>query len=405
MYDVIIIGGGPAGSRTAHMLARQGWKAVVLETRKGVGEKLSCTGIIGQECVRIFDIDDSVILRKVKSARLFSPSGKTIYIKRDEHQASILDRAAFDTAMARRAQNAGVQYLFDSAVHDMRITREGVEVYCRKRGGSLMTRAVVIASGSGTRLTEVMRLGKTGDFVAGAQIEVPAKEADEVEVYFGQETAPGFFGWLVPTADGKARVGLLARKSPDEYLKKLLDLLASQGKITPGDGKPSYDSIPLKPLPKTYGDRVLVVGDAAGQVKPTTGGGIYYGMLCADIAADTLSKALHRDDLSSKNLSRYDREWRRKLGQELMIGYRARKLFERLSDQQIDHLFDVIEKNHIDAALLEAKDVSFDWHSRAIIKLLRRAVVARVFGSIWLPFRSNKNTKRTRPGNPMDEKT
>ena len=405
MYDVIIIGGGPAGSRTAHMLARQGWKAVVLETRKGVGEKLSCTGIIGQECVRIFDIDDSVILRKVKSARLFSPSGKTIYIKRDEHQASILDRAAFDTAMARRAQNAGVQYLFDSAVHDMRITREGVEVYCRKRGGSLMTRAVVIASGSGTRLTEVMRLGKTGDFVAGAQIEVPAKEADEVEVYFGQETAPGFFGWLVPTADGKARVGLLARKSPDEYLKKLLDLLASQGKITPGDGKPSYDSIPLKPLPKTYGDRVLVVGDAAGQVKPTTGGGIYYGMLCADIAADTLSKALHRDDLSSKNLSRYDREWRRKLGQELMIGYRARKLFERLSDQQIDHLFDVIEKNHIDAALLEAKDVSFDWHSRAIIKLLRRAVVARVFGSIWLPFRSNKNTKRTCPGNSMDEKT
>jgi geranylgeranyl reductase family protein len=353
---------------------------------------LSCTGIVGQECVRIFDIDNSVVLCKVRGARLFSPSGKTLYIKRDEYQASILDRAAFDIAMARRAQSAGAQYLFDSAVHDMRIIREGVEVYCRKRSESLMTRAVVIASGYGARLTEMMRLGKTGDFVAGAQIEVPAKEADEVEVYFGQETAPGFFGWLVPTADGKARVGLLARKTPDEYLKKLLDLLTSQGKVAPGEGKPSYDVIPLKPLRRTYGDRVLVVGDAAGQVKPTTGGGIYYGMLCADIAADTLSKALHRDDLSAKNLYRYDREWRRKLGQELMIGYRARKLFERLNDQQIDRLFEVIEKNHIDAALLGAADVSFDWHSRAIIKLLRRAVVARVLGSIWLPFRSSKNT-------------
>ena len=393
MYDVIVIGGGPAGSRTAYMLARQGWKAVVLEKGNGVGEKLSCTGIIGQECVRIFDIDDSVILRRVKSARLFSPSGKMLYIKREEYQASILDRAAFDIAMARRAQNAGAQYLFDSAVHDMRMTREGVEVYCRKRGGSLMARAVVIASGYGTRLTEVMRLGKTNDFVAGAQIEVPAKEADEVEVYFGRETAPGFFGWLVPTADGKARVGLLARKTPDEYLKKLLDLLASQGRIVPGEGTPSYDAIPLKPLRRTYGDRVLAVGDAAGQVKPTTGGGIYYGMLCADIAADTLSKALHRDDLSAKNLSRYDREWRRKLGHELMVGYRARKLFERLSDQQIDRLFDLVEKNHIDAALLEASDVSFDWHSRAIMKLLRRAVVATVLGSIRLPFRSSKNIK------------
>ncbi|MGB2814219.1 MAG: NAD(P)/FAD-dependent oxidoreductase [Dehalococcoidales bacterium] len=391
MYDVIVIGGGPAGSRTAYMLARQGWKAVVLEKGSGVGEKLSCTGIVGQECVRIFDIDDSVILRKVKSARLFSPSGKMLYIKREEYQASILDRAAFDIAMARRAQNAGAQYLFDSAVHDMRMTREGVEVYRRKQGGSLIARAVVIASGYGTRLTEVMRLGKTNDFVAGAQIEVPAKEADEVEVYFGREKAPGFFGWLVPTADGKARVGLLARRAPDEYLKKLLDLLASQGKIVPGEGKPSYDAIPLKALRRTYGDRVLAVGDAAGQVKPTTGGGIYYGMLCADIAADTLNRALHRDDLSAKNLSRYDREWRRKLGHELMIGYRARKLFERLSDQQIDRLFDVIEKNHIDAALLEATDVSFDWHSRAIMKLLRRAVVARVFGSIRFPFRSSNN--------------
>jgi len=275
----------------------------------------------------------------------------------------------------------------------MRITGDGVEVYCRKRSGNLVARAVVIASGYGTRLTEAMRLGKTDDFVVGAQVEVPAKEADEVEVYFGRETAPGFFGWLVPTADGKARVGLLSRRAPEEHLKKLLDSLASQGKIVPGEGKPSYGTIPLRPLRRTCGDRILAVGDAAGQVKPTTGGGIYYGMLCADIAASVLNKALHRDDLSARKLSEYEREWRRRLGRELTIGYWARKLFERLSDQRIDRLFDVIKNRQIDKALLEADDVSFDWHSRAIMKLFGRAVIGSIFGGTKPPSQNNNDIK------------
>ena len=391
MIDVIVVGGGPAGSRTAYMLARLGWGVTVLEKEGAVGNKSCCTGIIGQECVRSFDIDESVILRKVKGARLFSPTGKMLYITRDEDQASILDRVAFDMAMARRAQNAGAQYIFDSAVHDIRVTKEGVELYCERRGGRLIARTVVIASGCGTRLTEKLGFGKAADFVAGAQADVVTKGQDEVEVYFGQEVAPGFFGWLVPTTAGNARVGLLSRHAPDKYLKGLLDSLVSGDKIVADGWKPSHGSIPLRPLRKTFGERILVVGDAAGQVKPTTGGGIYYGMLCADIAAGELNRALHRDDLSARSLSQYDRQWRRKLGRELMVGYGARKLFERLSDQQIDRLFDIIEKNRIDVSLLKAKDVSFDWHSQAIMNLLRRAVVARIFGGIRLPFRSSKN--------------
>lgn len=391
MHDVIVIGGGPVGSQVAYRLAQTGWGVTVLEKGEKAGNKLCCAGIIGLECVRAFEIDESVILRKVKSARLFSPSGKTLYIKRNEHQASILDRGAFDMAMARRAQTMGAKYIFNRTVHDIRVTKEGVELYCEGRGGSHIARAVVIASGYGSRLIERMGLGKAADFVAGAQADVAAKGENEVEVFFGREIAPGFFGWLVPTAGGNARVGLLSRHAPERYLKRLLESLASEGKIMPDEWKPEYGAIPLRPLPKTYGERILVVGDAAGQVKPTTGGGIYYGMLCADIAATILSRALHHNDLSARSLSRYEREWKHKLGRELMIGYRARKLFERLSDQQIERLFTVIENNRLAEALLEAKDVSFDWHSRAIMKLLGRSVVARVLGGIRLPSLGSKD--------------
>ena len=84
----------------------------------------------------------------------------------------------------------------------------------------------------------------------------------------------------------------------------------------------------------------MVVGDAAGQVKPTSGGGIYYGLLCADIAADTLHRALQEGDFSAGMLSRYERKWKKRLGRELKIGYWARRMFERLSDGQIDRIFD-----------------------------------------------------------------
>ena len=231
-------------------------------------------------------------------------------------------------------------------------------------------------------------MGRVGDFVPGAQAEVETEGIDEVEVYFGREIAPGFFAWLVPTSSRMARVGLLSRSSPGLYLRKLMRSLLAEGKIVSSDGELSYGGIPLKPLPKTYGQRLVVVGDAAGQVKPTTGGGIYYGLLCADIAADTLHQALEDDDLSAKRLARYEQGWKERLGQELTIGYWARKLFERLSDKQIDRVFDVVKANGIDEALLSAKDLSFDWHGRAVLRLLGHKVVSKALSMVKIPFRA-----------------
>ena len=385
---MIVIGGGPIGSYVAYKLAGVGHKVMVLERKKRVGEPVCCTGIIGQECVSSFAIEDNVILRQVNSAKLFSPSGNWLRLWREEPQACVLDRTAFDMAMARQAQDKGAEYLLDSSVSSIEVEEDRVRVETSRL--NLDARAVVIATGFGSKLTEKLGLGNFGDFVTGAQAEAETTEVDEVEVYFGLEIAPGFFGWLVPTSPRTARVGLLSRLSPELYLRKLMASLVAQGKIVSAEAKLSYGGIPLKPLGRTYGERLIVVGDAAGQVKPTSGGGIYYGLLCADIAANTLHQALQSDDLSAKSLAEYEREWRRKLGRELKIGYWARKLFERLSDNQLDRIFDIIKANGIDETLLKAKGLSFDWHSQAILMLLGRTVVSKALGVMKIPFRAGE---------------
>jgi len=391
VHDAIVVGGGPIGSYVAYRLAAQGHRVLVLEKKFRAGEKFCCTGIIGQECVETFAVDDKVILRRVNSASLFSPSGNRLHLRREEPQACILDRAAFDIAMTERAQNAGADYNFNTRVTAVTIEndRANVTALCDGKESKIPARAVVIASGFAPGFIGRLGLGAFRDFTIGVQAEIEIPGIDEVEVYFG-DVAPGFFGWIVPTTPSKARVGLMSRQKPGPFLKNWLEQLSAQGKIASTDVRISYGGIPLKPLPRTYGERLIVVGDAAGQVKPTSGGGIYYGLISAEIAADTLHRALADDDLSAGRLARYERGWRKKLGRELRLGYWARRLFERLSNRQIDRLFEIVKAGGIDEALLKAEDLSFDWHGRTILKLLKYQVVARTLDVIKLPFTAGR---------------
>lgn len=385
-----VIGGGPVGSYAAYKLAGMGYGVAVVERKERLGEPVCCTGIISQECVSSFAIDDSVILRRVNSARLFPPSGRSLtWLGQGKSQACIVDRAAFNVAMVSRAQGKGVEYVLNSRVSGIEVGDNRVRVEAARQGEGLNfeARAVIIATGFGSRLSEELGLGKVGDFVIGVQAEVETTGVDEIEVYFGQEIAPGFFAWLVPASPQRALVGLLSRRSPGLYLRKLISSLQVQGKIASAEAAPSYRGISLKPLSRTYGNRLVVVGDAAGQVKPTTGGGIYYGLLCADIAANNLHRALKSNDLSAKSLANYERGWKRKLGQELRIGYWARKFYEHLSDRQIDRIFDIMESSNLDEALLKAGDFSFDWHGKALLKLLGHTAVSKAIGAIKTPFR------------------
>ncbi len=390
VHDVIVIGAGPVGSYTAGRLAAMGHKVLVLERKERLDEPVCCSGIISEECVRSFAISESVILRRINGATFFSPS-KSLHIGlRQKNQACIVDRPALNLLLAQRAQQNGAEYLPGSLVKEVKAGEGGVRVMA-VRGGEELTfeaKAAVVADGFRSGLASMLGLGKVSDFIVGAQAEVSTNDLNEIEVYFNQEVAPGFFAWLVPTSPAKALVGLAVRHNPGLYLKKLISSLQAQGKIVSTDAEILYRGIPLKPLTKTCGNRVIVVGDAVGQVKPTTGGGIYYGLLCADIAAGTLHQALERNILSARSLAGYERGWRKKLGQELRLCYWARKFYRRLSDRQIDRIFDIIISNEIDKALLDMDDLSFDWHGEILLRVLKQQTWLKAINAVLkVPFR------------------
>ena len=386
MYDALIVGAGPAGSYLASRLAAWGHSVLVFEQHRSIGKATCCTGIVGKECLDAFPIGKRAVVREARSAKFLAPSGECLNLAKETTQAYIVDRAAFDAELARSAQMQGAEYLLGSRVRSITTTKDLARVEV-KRNGRIMDfegKTAVIASGFRSKLTQGIGLGKNGDFVMGAQAEVEAKEIDEVEVYFGSHVAPGFFAWLVPTSQGRALAGLLCRHHTGSYLRSFLDDLANQGKIASPDVTISYGGIPLRPLPRTSRERVIVVGDAAGQVKPTTGGGIYYGLLCAQIAADTLHQALCSYDFTAKALGSYEEKWRRRLSKELRIGRSARWLFEKLDDRQIEHLFRTARSKRIPELLLSSIDFPFDSHGRVILRGARYLGLGGAISLLWL---------------------
>ena len=374
-YDVIVVGAGPAGSYMAYQLASSGHNVAVFEEKSAPGLNACCTGIISTECFESLALTRDVILNEVKSARFFFPSGKCLRFQTAEVQAYVVNRLSLDKALTSRARSRGARYFFSCPVVDIVRQKDSVraDVLCQGTRRTFSARVVVLASGFRPGLLKKLGLGEIKGFLVGAQAEIDVKGVDEFEVHFGQKVAPGAFAWLVPTSRNKAYVGLLATSDARLHLRNFLAGLSALGRVASPEAEIEQKPIPIRPLAHSYADRLIVVGDAAGQVKPTTGGGIYFGHIGARIAGEVLSEALSKDNLTAGYLSRYEKRWKTRMGKEISRGYWARWAYAKLSDRQIEGIFNRLNSDGIVDALASSDDFSFDWHSKVIVAVLRHA--------------------------------
>jgi flavin-dependent dehydrogenase len=209
----------------------------------------------------------------------------------------------------------------------------------------------------------------------GVQTEIDFA-AERVEVHLGREWAPEGFAWVVPLGDGRAKVGLLCDRDGPATLRRFLSRPDVAERIQGPHGAIRCSVLPLGFLPRSYEDRIVVVGEAAGHIKATTCGGIYYGMLTGEIAGDVLDSCLASDRLDAESLSAYETRWRELLEEEITSGLKLRKSVKLVGDWGVERLMAIARANGVASLIREKAD--FDWHRDLIREVFGHRTLGRL---------------------------
>ncbi len=327
---VRIIGGGPAGLWAAKHL---GPNCVVYEEHKTIGKPVHCTGLVSKRIDSLLKLPKSLILNRIKGARMFSQGGQVLELTRGREEAYVIDRAGFDAHLAGLASDAGAKIVIGKKAKP----EEGVTTIAADGAASATRRSLGIHLDV---LPSIQYIAKSALF----------EEPDFVELHFLNSE---FFAWVVPEGERVARIGVAGPRCKavlDNFVQKKLNhfkVVDRQAGLVVVGG----------PLKKTVYGNVMLVGDSAGQVKVTTGGGIITGMICAEEAARNAS-----------NPQDYERAWRSRVGHELKAASMVRSFLSRLEPRDYNALLGFGERN-LD---LIRKYGDMDFHSRMVWEMAKR---------------------------------
>ncbi len=359
--DVVVVGAGPAGLIAAREAAKRGARATVLEEHREIGVPCHCAGLLSVKGLKDIGIPPNAdfVQNRLRGARFYSPSGLSFTVERKENVACVVDRTRFDKILAQQAIHAGAEIKLQSKVQQVNRHSKGVTV--SGSWGSINANVVIDAEGVNSRIVEKMGLTplKPECLLPALQFEIADVDLDPAyaEIHIGTKVAPNFFAWVIPLNDNSAKVGLACKgANPREKLEsfissrfdKYIRLSVSSGRI-----------IQCGPIPRTFNDNFIVVGDAAGQAKPTTGGGVILGGICASFAGCTVAEAVKSGTYASAFLRKYEMLWKNRLGKEFRLMRLARNTMNHLSDKTIDKIFKIIINKNLQTEFSMKGDMDF----------------------------------------------
>ena len=354
-YDVVVAGGSVAGLLSAREISSKGFSVLVIEEDYEIGTPEHCGGLVSIAGLEELGI---IPFRKtfdhmMESAEIKSPDGKSFTINSKKQKVVEISRRELDKQIAFQAQKNGTEIKVRTSFQE--VTNTGI----RTNEENIDCKIFVDARG----VSSLIHKDRTG-ILSSAQYEIYANwiKKGKVEVIFDQEKYPGFFAWVIPSNEGKGKVGVAGKGI--NVSDTLNEILKEKGKYS--TIRKIFAPIWIKgPIEKFVDGKTVIVGDAAGQAKPTTAGGIFTSGMGGVFAGQAISKFLKTNEMS--HLQEYQKRWTERFGKEFDKQLLARKILERLDNQTINKLFESITPE-ITNEISEKDD--FDFHTSSIIKLL-----------------------------------
>ncbi|MCE8422785.1 MAG: NAD(P)/FAD-dependent oxidoreductase [Candidatus Methanoperedens sp.] len=350
-YDVIVVGAGPAGSITAQTVAEKGYDVLLIEKRQEIGDPVRCAEGCSKDTVSPFiDLDPRWISAEVEGARVFAPDGTLIPMGKDSNKPGIvLERKIFDRALAQNASKSGAEVVVKtSALGLLKKNGSITGIRARSFGEEMDIRSKIVVGADGIE-SKVGRWAGIDTTLELKDIETCAQflmtdidiDPDFCDFFVGNNIAPGGYAWVFPKGNKMANVGIGVVGSRTNEMKPI-DCLNKFVKERFPEGKAIeliVGGVPLsRPIERTVGNGILLVGDAARQSDPITGGGIYNSLRCAKIAGDVIAEAFSMKDYSRNTLNKYEKEWRETIGKSIEKNYRIKELFMKMTDKQLNDL-------------------------------------------------------------------
>jgi digeranylgeranylglycerophospholipid reductase len=375
-YDVCIVGASIAGNYLTYLLSKSNLRIAVLENHEEIGIPFQCAGIISQKLSQLIELPTNIILNRVTTAKIMNPSGKFINLSGDE-KPYIIDRIALDRLYYNKIKNKpNITYYLGERFKSFEYRIDNFEKYLLIETSKRIIKSKLLVGCDGPLSSVGKQLNVKNKVLYASQIRIRADfEEHEAAMYFDPMWKQ-LFGWIVPEGNHVYRIGIASAINVNKCFKRFLNGLNVdiKNKIDQQGG-----TIPYGVMNKLAFDNILLLGDAAGQVKATTGGGIIMLLTAAKYASNCVNLCLKNGNFSKRFIKKYyETPCSQTIGRELKLHFIIRLILENFRDKDFETFFKLIKENKIEQLVSFYGDMDFP--KALVIKLLcTRTVLSFMF--------------------------